>query len=249
MRLISWNCSRAFRKKAARLIELKPDVIVVPECENPAVCKSRGWLDGCTAWKWVGADNNRGLGIFFYHEVEIQDCCWFDPEIKLIKPYTVRDKHTEYVIIPVYANNRYDDDRSMRKFRYIGQVWKFLEKYQDRLSDSETLMVGDFNSNTIWDKPRRRWNHSHIVNILRENKMESLYHYHNNIEQGKEYEKTLYFRKKQNNGYHIDYIFGSPRFRDALISFTIGNYEDWIDLSDHCPIICDFDSTRLRSRG
>jgi len=35
MRLITWNCDRAFRRKQHELLNLEPDVVVVPECENP----------------------------------------------------------------------------------------------------------------------------------------------------------------------------------------------------------------------
>jgi exodeoxyribonuclease III len=35
MRLISWNCQGAFRKKADLILELHPDILVVQECEHP----------------------------------------------------------------------------------------------------------------------------------------------------------------------------------------------------------------------
>jgi exodeoxyribonuclease-3 len=33
MKIITWNCNMAFRKKADRVLALDPDIIVVPECE------------------------------------------------------------------------------------------------------------------------------------------------------------------------------------------------------------------------
>jgi exodeoxyribonuclease III len=35
MRLISWNCQGAFRKKADIIMAQRPDILVVQECEHP----------------------------------------------------------------------------------------------------------------------------------------------------------------------------------------------------------------------
>lgn len=35
MKIITWNCNMAFRKKAAIILQHKPDILVVPECEHP----------------------------------------------------------------------------------------------------------------------------------------------------------------------------------------------------------------------
>ena len=33
MKIITWNCNMAFRKKADHVLALDPDIVVVPECE------------------------------------------------------------------------------------------------------------------------------------------------------------------------------------------------------------------------
>ena len=35
MRIITWNCNMAFRKKADFILTYNPDILIVPECENP----------------------------------------------------------------------------------------------------------------------------------------------------------------------------------------------------------------------
>ena len=35
MRLITWNCQGAFRKKANIILTQQPDILVVQECEHP----------------------------------------------------------------------------------------------------------------------------------------------------------------------------------------------------------------------
>lgn len=35
MRIITWNCNMVLRKKAEFILPLAPDILIVPECENP----------------------------------------------------------------------------------------------------------------------------------------------------------------------------------------------------------------------
>jgi hypothetical protein len=35
MKIITWNCNMAFRKKADLILAHKPDILIVPECEHP----------------------------------------------------------------------------------------------------------------------------------------------------------------------------------------------------------------------
>ncbi|HQD10259.1 MAG TPA: hypothetical protein PLQ65_11385, partial [Flavihumibacter sp.] len=35
MKIITWNCNMAFRKKADLMLAQQPDILVVPECEHP----------------------------------------------------------------------------------------------------------------------------------------------------------------------------------------------------------------------
>ena len=38
LRIVSWNCCMSFRKKYAAIVkEYNPDILVIPECENPAI--------------------------------------------------------------------------------------------------------------------------------------------------------------------------------------------------------------------
>ncbi|MFD0795980.1 hypothetical protein ACFQZJ_00795 [Maribacter chungangensis] len=102
------------------------------------------------------------------------------------------------------------------------------------------LLIGDFNSNKIWDEWDRWWNHSDVVNELKELGMESFYHKINGEEQGKESIPTLYFQRKIERPYHIDYVFGSIEFINILTKLEVGTAEQWLDISDHMPIITQY---------
>ena len=42
--------------------------------------------------------------------------------------------------------------------------------------------------------------------------------------------------------YHIDYVFGSKEFSIKLKKLEIGKMEKWLEISDHLPMICEFES-------
>ena len=51
--------------------------------------------------------------------------------------------------------------------------------------------------------------------------------------------QKLYFQKNIAKQYHIDYFFGSQKFSEKLININVGSAKDWIELSDHMPILCE----------
>ena len=69
--------------------------------------------------------------------------------------------------------------------------------------------------------------------------MQSIYHQKFGIKHGEEKQPTLYLLKKKEKPYHIDYCFSSKSLFTKKTTFEIGKYEDWIEFSDHMPIIID----------
>lgn len=45
------------------------------------------------------------------------------------------------------------DNKENYEARYIAQVWLAINYYNDLL-DKPSILIGDFNSNKIWDKKR-----------------------------------------------------------------------------------------------
>lgn len=66
------------------------------------------------------------------------------------------------------------------------------------------------------------------------------YHEVHGDEFGEETEKTFYMHKKEQRLYHIDYTFVPSRLIDSRIEVTVGEYDDWIDASDHMPLLVEF---------
>ncbi|WP_157691924.1 hypothetical protein [Polaribacter sp. KT25b] len=73
---------------------------------------------------------------------------------------------------------------------------------------------------------------------------ESAYHLFFKEEQGKESNATLFMHRKIERPYHIDFCFISDYFVNRLKKVSIGKYQNWTKLSDHNPIICEFENEK-----
>lgn len=72
---------------------------------------------------------------------------------------------------------------------------------------------------------------------LNENGLFSAYHTNRDDEFGEETEATFYMHKKEERPYHIDYAFVPGRQLESGLEVTVGRYDDWIDASDHVPLL------------
>jgi exonuclease III len=228
MRIITWNCNGAFRRKLAQIDELKADILVVQECENPAQFGGEYeiWAD---KYIWVGNNQNKGLGIFVKGDFFITPLDW--PREGLVQFIAARI-NDEFNILSVWTKQA-----NTSAFSYIGQFWKYLQLHKSKL-DTASLIFGDFNSNKIWDKRGRVWNHSECVRELEEIGFSSLYHLSANEAQGQESSPTFYLHRNPSKPYHIDYAFAHrDRIPKAWSELTIGDPLHWLQYSDHMPLI------------
>ena len=152
----------------------------------------------------------------------------------MIIPIAVTGGYFDFNLFAIWANNPKDPDG-----HYITQIWKAIHHY-DNLLTTQTILIGDFNSNTIWDRPRREGNHSTVVERLGRKGILSLYHKYFEQKQGSERHPTLYMYRQKDKSYHIDYCFASKDIAEKLKSVKIGSYDDWISYSDHVPLIVTF---------
>jgi endonuclease/exonuclease/phosphatase family metal-dependent hydrolase len=101
----------------------------------------------------------------------------------------------------------------------------------------DTIIVGDFNSNKIWDRKHRECNHSEVVRELSEIGVVSLYHEKYKVAQGEELHPTFYLQRNLNKPYHIDYIFASKKRFPNVSDLEIGSETAWLAISDHLPVM------------
>jgi len=109
----------AFRNKASSILSLKPDILIVPECEHleKLIFKPNSQIP--TDSFWYGSNKNKGLGVFSYshYKFKLLDC--HNSSFKNILPLSVSAPGClDFNLFAVWANNPEDIDGA-----YITQVW------------------------------------------------------------------------------------------------------------------------------
>lgn len=104
-----------------------------------------------------------------------------------------------------------------------------------------TIVAGDFNSNSYWDREYKLKSHTAAVSRFRKLGLESACHQFFGHSQGAEPHPTLWFRKNKQNPYHVDYVFLSRQLLSKLKSVTVGDCDGWVASSDHSPVLVEID--------
>ncbi len=225
----------AFRKKAASILSYKPDVLVIQECEHPDKLQFPDTLAKPTDTLWFGTNQHKGLGIFSYNGYRLALLDTHNPALRLVVPIAVYGGQFDFTLYAIWANNPTDPDG-----QYVEQVWKALQHYEGQLCNQQTMLAGDFNSNTIWDRKHRAGNHSNVVKVLAEKEIYSSYHLYHKQLQGQEAHPTYYLYRHKDKPYHLDYCFISADLAARLQSVDIGDHAYWTQFSDHTPVIVTF---------
>jgi len=124
--------------------------------------------------------------------------------------------------------------------RYVEAVLKAVRLYRELLSAGPSVVIGDFNSNTIWDKTHRAdRNHSALVRLLDELGLVSAYHAHFKEEHGAERRPTYYFHWNEQKPFHLDYCFIPKAWSNLLHRVEVAEFEAWKSHSDHRPLLVE----------
>lgn len=227
MKIITWNCNGAFRQKYHLLEKFNADILVIQECENPLNHRSQEYTLWCQNYVWIGANVNKGLAIFAKPQVKIEKLYWPDNDLKFFLPVRVNDS---FDLVACWCHGA-----NSPTFGYIGQLWKYLKLNKSLMKNA--VVVGDLNSNKIWDVWDRWWNHSDVIRELKEIGIRSLYHEFFKEEQGEESQPTFYLQRNILKLYHVDYVFAPFKLVPHCECLKIGTAGEWLTYSDHMPLI------------
>lgn len=222
VRIVSWNCGGKFREKFTEITLLDADIYVIQECENPKKYIKSKYFDFAQNYVWIGENQNKGLavfakkGIYLCQNNDYQSYC-----LRNFLPVKVND---DFNLLAVWACKPYIEEY---------YVYQAINKCH---YDLDTIILGDFNSNAIWDDKHSSRTHSAVVKELDELGLVSAYHFMSNELHGEETQKTFYLYRHPNKGYHIDYAFLSP---SKIKSFKIDQDSRWLFFSDHKPVVLE----------
>jgi endonuclease/exonuclease/phosphatase family metal-dependent hydrolase len=225
VRILNWNCNMSFGRKRDLVTALRPDLLILQEV-------SRRDLDETHARfrHWVGKSPHKGLAIlgFADHDYQLDDR--FTEDLPWFIPLRVADLDLQ--ILAIWASVK------TTQLRYVRVIHAALDHYDAFIRAAPTILIGDFNSNSFWDKKHGQLDHTHLVARLDELGLRSVYHHQRGEPHGGEREPTWYLYRHRTRGYHIDFAF----VPDALLphaSLTIGEPDAWLPHSDHMPFTLD----------
>jgi len=224
MKIISWNCNQALRKKFSLLEKFNADIIVCQESEKLASNFFANYH-----YQWIGKNPNKGIGI-----------------LTKKYPYSISKNLNENFIyyLPVNFQNfnllnvwthtkadKFGADAN-------GNIIDALNYYNDWIaSKKNAIIVGDFNNSLVFDEkfdwaPKFIDIKAHLYKLG----FKSSYHSFFNEEFGRENSPTLFHQKNLTKPFHIDYAF-IKGFK--LKSVEIGKPDEWLAVSDHMPMIIE----------
>lgn len=218
-RIVSWNCNGGFKKKFESLIQIPADLYLIQEVES-----NIDWLNipNFPATNFIfnvkSAGNycdKRGVLAFSFSNSKIHSLHRFeDLEMRYYQYFKFKKQR----ILNVWTHGNYIEDLFSLVLLNRAELFK----------DDNGLIIGDFNSNAIWNRKHIFRNHSDFNQLLAKYQYYSAYHLLNHVIFGEEQQFTFRMWRKEELGYHIDYAYGPLT---CMRSFEIDHCLD--QLSDH----------------
>ncbi len=223
MRLVSWSCCRGPAAKLSLLAPLTASIAVVQECPRPAA-------DGPSCL-WFGDNPRQGIAVLSSPEYRIEPITP-RPAPNYTLPFQVNGPRT-FMLLAVWSKRNPD-------YPYVKGIIRAVELYRDLIVAQPTVIIGDFNSNSIWNRKRPgARDHGALVTTLSQLGLVSAYHVFHGEEQGAETRPTLHLLWDARRPYHIDYCFVPQSWATQIRSVSIGTEANWQKASDHRPLIVD----------
>ncbi len=228
MRILVWNINMAVHKKVALLHHLAPDIAILPECAAPEVIVAKCPEFTFTDVHWVERSRHKGLGVFSFGAVRLARSRSFDPRFAVCLPLRVTGPR-EFHLLAVWALNFHPASDAT-----LPDALRFYRRF---LARRDAVVAGDFNNSVFWDRPGKRTNFMNVTASLTRLGLTSAYHAVTGESFAQERRATLWFLKRPQQGYHIDYCFVPRAWLSSSATVWVGQHPEWLQHSDHAPLV------------
>jgi len=214
-----------YASKQVELLALQPDVALLQECSQQHIKASAAPFS-----HWIGSNPHKGFGVlgFGHHTYTLSPL--YTPTLPWFLPLHIDDQGL--TLLGVWAHVKEKQER------YVRVTHQAIDHYRPLFGAGRTVVMGDFNSNSIWDASFRGRSHTDLVARLADVQLHSVYHAQTHEAQGKETVPTFYLYRHREKGYHLDYAFVSHDLL-ARTHLIIPEENRWLQQSDHIPLILD----------
>ena len=221
VRIVTWNCCRGPLDAKLRAADaLGADVLVIQELPRPA---------GPVPFLWFPVRPSLGVAViarngFTARRTRLSQSLLGSHAADISGPVSFR-------LLAVWT---------LAEHGYVRSLAADLDTLKASRSRRPVVLAGDFNSNSIWDRPRRRFDHGRLVRRLHDELgLVSAYHAWHGVAHGAEPDATHFFLRKPDRPYHLDYCFVPERW--GIRGVAIGGDDEWGKVSDHRPVAVDLD--------
>jgi len=272
MKVISWNCNRTFREdikcineKASELY-VDADIYVICECENPDKTHSdykeyKKIIEDLFGdnYFWVGNLHYMGLGIFAKDDVDLKEI-ETNGNFEFFKAFRVNDS---FNLLAIWVQNE-NEEKGLNP--YVEMIHDFYDANLE-LFDENLIICGDLNSNVelnpghkTKDSNGNAKNHTNLDNKLNNKGLFSVYHELTNEKNGEETQQTFFQARHINDCHHFDYVYANKKIiekttltknrkklnKELPNEFEILDHWKWFSLSDHLPLVFEFDENQFK---
>ena len=85
-----------FREDSKKILPLKPDILIIPECENFN-------LSDQSDSHWVGDNQSKGLGVFTFNGFKIELYKDYSDDYKYILPLVISKEEESYHVMGIWT--------------------------------------------------------------------------------------------------------------------------------------------------
>lgn len=211
--------------KVGALLDLRPDVAVLPECACPEVLLRRSPEIAASDFAWTGPNPAKGLAVVAFGPWRVTVEAGHNSKAATAAPLHVsgpaRLRLLAVWALPSWAHRQWD--------RAPEPVASVVERSLAFLAHPPAVIAGDFHQALV-RRSRGGLVPSRLARRLEELGFESACS-----------EATYFPYRRPHRGYLADHVFLDASLSSAVRGVEIGRGSHWLPVSDHLPVAVDLE--------